>query len=124
LAHVHIELWREQVSDASKQALAREALGYLARLALIFPVARAYYFMCLGRYQAALGRTQRALLLFGLAERSANALHLPYEQALIHWHKAQLQAADAAQREQWLSRAQQYFAELGSDAATSTRAPG
>jgi ATP/maltotriose-dependent transcriptional regulator MalT len=121
---VHIELWREHASDASKQALVREALSYLARLALVFPVARACYFMCLGRYQAALGRTQRALMLFSLAERQANTLQLPYEQALVHWHKAQLQAASATQREQWLSRARQYFQQLGTDLGAATRAPG
>jgi len=124
LAHVHIELWSEQASDASKQALAREALSYLARLALIFPVARAYYFMCLGRYQAVLGRTQRALVLFGLAERSARTLQLPYEQALINWHRAQLQAASVGQRAAWLERARQYFEQLGSDLSASRRAPG
>ena len=124
LAHVHIELWREHASDAAKQALARESLRYLARLALVFPVARAYYLLCLGRYQVVLGRTRRAAVLFTLAERSARSLGLPYEQALVDWHRAQLQAVSGAQREQWIERARQHFAQLGSNLSMLTRAPG
>ncbi len=123
LAHVHIELWREQAADAGKQALARESISYLARLALVFPVARAYYFLCLGRYQAVVGRTQRALVLFGLAERCAGSLELPYEQALINWHRAQLRAASGALRSQWLECSRRYFTQLGGD-FSAVRAPG
>lgn len=121
LAHVHIELWRERATDVSRESLAREALAYLARLALVFPVARAYYLLCAGRFHATLGRKRRAQLLLVLAERSANALQLPYEQALIAWHRAQLFEDERAH---WEERARQYFAKLGNVVTASMPAPG
>jgi len=124
LAHVHLELWRAHPDDASKRALARESLAYLARLALVFPVARAYYLLCAGRFHAVLGRTRRARLLLSLAERNANTFQLPYERALVAWHRAQLSAADDELRAYWFERSRQLFAKLGSVVDAAMLAPG
>lgn len=121
LAHVHIELWRECATDVSRESFARESLAYLARLALVFPVARAYYLLCAGRFHATLGRKRRAQLLLVLAGRSANALQLPYEQALIAWHKAHLFEDERAL---WAERAHRYFAKFGNVLTSSMLAPG
>jgi tetratricopeptide (TPR) repeat protein len=129
LAHVHLELWckalRDRAVDAGKhQERAREGLGYLRRSALVFPVARAYFSLCAGRYQAALGRPRRAQLLFSLAERSARVSELPYERALLWWHRARLAAGDEAAKSRLLARAQHRFHDLGGVLNTSGPAPG
>ncbi|HKU44729.1 MAG TPA: protein kinase [Polyangiales bacterium] len=123
LTHVYLELCVTGYDYQRSLSRAEAALAHLKRLAFVFPVGRSYYYLCRGRAAALHGRRRTALRWLERARRTALRLEQPYEEALVHWHRARLEPS-ASEARAHRERFEALFARLGGALPEPPRAPG
>lgn len=114
-AEVMLDCWAHAAADAvpapwvAWRDAAWDALGQLARLARVFPVARPRYLLWRGRWHRLNGDDAMARRCLRQALRQAVELRMPYEEGLARCHLAEVLPADDPGRTSHLAAARELF---------------
>jgi hypothetical protein len=99
--------WRDEVSNATSRDRAQRTLRFLQAAAGIFPIARPRADWLRGHHLALEGRTERAAKFWRRAQDEAQALDMPYDEALANHARltaARLEPGERSSANERLSR--------------------
>ncbi len=116
-ADVFLSFWESGLAVRDGRRRATEALTRLRTYAAVFPIGRPRSSTLEGRYRWLLGETRRAHQSWRRAVASAQALSMPYEQALAYLEIGRHLDPSDAGRNEYLRKAKDIFTRLNASQA-------